>query len=167
MKNLSRVQLTTIVPQTNLSSTQLAVVLVRSGNLFCALPLESVIETLRSPPITAIAGAPGWVQGVAVIRGATVVVVDLGIMLGVSSAEVKHARVVTLRVGTRVIALAVESITGVREFDRAMLSEVPPLLLQALPEVLTAIGLLDGELMLVLDGSRVITEQELAPLKNS
>jgi|SRR5271170_3280708 len=101
--------------ETSLSSTRLAVVLVRSGNLFCALPLESVIETLRSPPITAIAGAPEWVQGVAVIRGATVVVVDLGIMLGASSAEVKQPRLVTLHVGARVIALAVESITGVRE----------------------------------------------------
>jgi purine-binding chemotaxis protein CheW len=153
--------------ETSLSSTRLAVVLVRSGNLFCALPLESVIETLRSPPITAIAGAPEWVQGVAVIRGATVVVVDLGIMLGASSAEVKQPRLVTLHVGARVIALAVESITGVREFDRTMLSEVPPLLLQAHPEVLTAIGLLDGELMLVLDGSRIITAEELARLENS
>ena len=153
--------------ETILSATRLSVVLVRSGKLFCALPLESVMETLRCPPITAIAGAPGWVQGVAVIRGATVVVVDLGIMLGVSSAEVKQARVITLRVGARVIALAVESITGVREFDRAMLSEVPPLLLQAHPEVLTAIGLLDCELMLVLDGSRIITEEELARLENS
>jgi len=153
--------------ETSLSSTRLAVVLVRSGNLFCSLPLESVIETLRSPPITAIAGAPQWVQGVAVIRGATVVVVDLGIMLGASSAEVEQPRLVTLHVGARVIALAVESITGVREFDRTMLSEVPPLLLQAHPEVLTAIGLLDGELMLVLDGSRIITAEELARLENS
>lgn len=153
--------------ETSLSSARLAVVLVRSGNLFCALPLASVIETLRSPPITTIAGAPDWVQGVAVIRGATVVVVDLGIMLGAGSAEVKQARVVTLRVGARVVALAVESITGVREFDRAMLSEVPPLMMQAHPEVFTAIGLLDGELMLVLDGSRIITEEELARLENS
>jgi purine-binding chemotaxis protein CheW len=145
----------------------LAVVLVRSDNLFCALPLASVIETLRSPPITAIAGAPEWVQGVAVIRGATVVIVDLGILLGPGSAEIKQARVVTLRVGARVVGLAVESIIGVREFDRTMLSEVPPLLLQAHPEVLTAIGLLDGELMLVLDGSRIITEQELARLEDS
>jgi len=151
----------------SLSSTRLSVVLVRSGDLFCALPLASVIETLRSPPITAIAGAPQWVQGVAVIRGATVVVVDLGIMLGADASEAGQARIVTLRVGARVIALAVESITGVREFDRTMLSEVPPLLLQAHPEVLTAIGLLDGELMLVLDGSRIITEQELARLENS
>jgi purine-binding chemotaxis protein CheW len=145
----------------------LAVVLVRSGNLFCALPLESVIETLRSPPVTAIAGAPGWVQGVAVIRGATVVVVDLGILLGAGSADLKQARVVTLRVGARVVGLAVESIAAVRDFDRTQLAEVPPLLLQAHPEVLTEIGLLDGELMLVLDGSRIITEDELARLENS
>ncbi len=151
----------------SLSSTRLAVVLVRAGNLFCALPLASVIETLRSPPVTAIAGAPQWVQGVAVIRGATVVVVDLGILLGLDSAEITQARVITLRVGERVVGLAVESIVGVREFDRTLLSEVPPLLLQAHPEVLNAIGLLDGELMLVLDGSRIITETELARLENS
>ncbi len=142
-------------------------VLVRSGNLFCALPLETVIETLRSPPVTAIDGAPVWVQGVAVIRGATVVVVDLAILLGAGLAELKQARVVTLRVGARVVGLAVESIIGVRDFERTMLAEVPPLLLQAHPEVLTAIGLLDGELMLVLDGSRIITEDELAGLENS
>ncbi len=101
------------------------------------------------------------------IRGATVVVVDLGILLGPDSVEVKQTRVITLRVGARVIGLAVESIIGVREFERDVLSEVPPLLLQAHPEVLTAIGLLDGELMLVLDGSRIITEEELARLENS
>jgi purine-binding chemotaxis protein CheW len=156
-----------IPAEASLFSPRLAVVLVRSGNLFCALPLESVIETLRSPPVTAIAGAPGWVQGVAVIRGATVAVVDLGIVLGLGSAQLKQARVVTLRVGARVVGLAVESIVGVREFERTRLSEVPPLLLQAHPEVLTAIGLLDGELMLVLDGSRILTEQELARLENS
>jgi purine-binding chemotaxis protein CheW len=153
--------------EASLSSTRLAVVLVRAGNLFCALPLASVIETLRSPPVTAIAGAPQGVQGVAVIRGATVVVVDLGILLGLDSAEISQARVITLRVGDRVVGLAVESIVGVREFDRTLLSEVPPLLLQAHPEVLNAIGLLDGELMLVLDGSRIITETELARLENS
>ena len=93
------------------------------------------------------------------IRGATVVVVDLASMLGAAADEAKQTRVVTLRVGTRVVALAVESITGVREFDRSMLSEIPPLLLQAHPEVLTAMGLLDGELMLVFDGSRIVTDK--------
>ena len=64
-----------------------------------------------------------------------------------------------MRVGDRVIGLAVESIIGVREFERTTLSEVPPLLLQAHPQVLTSIGLLDGELMQVLDGARIIAEE--------
>jgi purine-binding chemotaxis protein CheW len=148
-------------------SPRLAMVLVRSGNLFCALPLASVIETLRSPPVTAIDGAPGWVQGVAVIRGATVVVIDLGILLGPGSAQGKQTRVITLRAGARVVGLGVESIVGVRQFERSVLAEVPPLLLHAHPQVVTAIGLLDGELMLVLDGSRIITAQELDRLEKS
>jgi nitrate reductase NapAB chaperone NapD len=41
-------------------------------------------------------------------------------------------------------------------------AEVLPLLLQAHPQVLTAIG----ELMLVLDESRIITEEELGRLEN-
>jgi purine-binding chemotaxis protein CheW len=152
---------------TSLSSARLSVVLVRAGELLCALPLTSVIETLRSPPVMAIAGTPKWVRGVAVIRGATVAVVDLGIMLGSGSAGMTQSRLVTLRVGTRIVGLAVDSIVGVREFERAVLSEVPPMLQQAHPEILAAVGMLDRELLMVLDGSRIITEQELNRLEAS
>ena len=48
-----RVLIDDALTEASLSSSRLAVVLVRAGKLFCALPLASVIETLRSPPITA------------------------------------------------------------------------------------------------------------------
>ena len=102
------------------------------------------------------------------IRGATVVVVDLGVLLGSGSARRKQARgSLRCAVGARVIALAVESIVGVREFDRRTAFRGSSAAAEAHPEVLTAIGLLDGELMLVLDGSRIITEEELERLENS
>jgi purine-binding chemotaxis protein CheW len=147
--------------EASLSSSRLRVVLVRAGSLLCALPIASVIETLRSPPVTPISGMPAWVRGVAVIRGLTVAVVDLGILLGSGSGEPRQARVITLRVGTRVVGLAVDSIVGVREFERSALAEVPPMLQQAHPEVLTAVGMLDRELLMMLDGSRIVTEQTL------
>jgi chemotaxis signal transduction protein len=56
---------------------------------------------------------------------------------------------------------------GVREFERSILSDVPPMLQQAHPDVLTAVGMLDRELLMVLDGSRIITEQELDRLEAS
>jgi chemotaxis signal transduction protein len=102
-----------------------------------------------------------------VIRGATVVIVDLRTLLGLSSSSFKQARLVTLRVGGRVVGLGVDSIIGVREFERSILSEVPPMLRQAHPEVLTAVGMLDRELLMVLDGSRIITEKELDRLEDS
>jgi purine-binding chemotaxis protein CheW len=100
------------------------------------------------------------------IRGATVAVVDLGVLLGAGSAAAKEARLVTLRVGLRIIGLAVDSVIGVREFDRDALAQVPPLLRQAHPEVLTAVGSLDRELLLVLDGSRILTEEIMGRLED-
>jgi purine-binding chemotaxis protein CheW len=159
--------LLTMPMEASLSALRLSVVLVRAGDLLCALPIASVIETLRSPPIMAIAGTPGWVRGVAVIRGATVAVVDLGILLGSGAGAREQPRVITLRVGSRIVGLAVDSIVGVREFERSLLSDVPPMLRHAHAEVLTAIGMLDRELLMVLDGSRIITELELEGLEAS
>src|ERR1700730_14811499 len=79
-----------------LSSSRLSILIVRAGDLLCALPLASVVETLRCPPITAISGTPECLRGLAVIRGATVVIVDLRILLGLSSSSLKQARLVTL-----------------------------------------------------------------------
>ena len=149
-----------------LSSALVSVVLVRAGDLLCALPLATVIETLRCPPVRVIAGAPACVSGVALIRGATVAVVDLRILLESGSPGVQQARLVMLRVGRRMVALAVDAVIGVREFDRAVLAEVPPMLRRAHFEILTAVGALDRELLLVLDGSRIITEEELDRLKD-
>jgi purine-binding chemotaxis protein CheW len=148
------------------SSEPLSVVLVRAADLLCALPLASVIETLRCPPLVAISGAPEWVVGVAMVRGATVAVVDLGILLGSEPSKIRETRLVTLRVGRRIVGQAVNSVIGVRDFDRAALAEVPPLLQQAHPQVLTAVGSLDHELLIVLDGTRILTEKIMGRLED-
>ena len=147
------------------SSERLSVVVVRAAEMLCALPLTNVIETLRCRPLLAVAGAPACVAGVAMIRGATVAVVDLGILLGSQASATQDARLITLRVGARIVGLAVHSVIGVRELDRAALGEVPPLLAQAQPEVLTAVGSLDRELLLVLDGSRILTPDLIGRLE--
>jgi purine-binding chemotaxis protein CheW len=135
--------------------------------MLCALPLANVVETMRCPPVMSISATPEYVTGVALIRGGTVVVIDLGILLGLESCGLKQqARLVTLRVGQRIVALAVNSVIGVREFDGAAFDEIPPMMRWAHPEVLTAVGALDRELVLVLDGSRVLTEEIMARLED-
>ena len=129
---------------------------------FCALPLAHVVEAMRPLPVEAVAGAPPFVRGLAVIRGVPVPVVDAAQLLGAQAAQAD--RFVTMTVGTRCVALAVNSVLGVRTLPADLLQALPPLLQEAGADVVAAIALLDAELLLVLNGSRLLSEDVWAAL---
>lgn len=120
----------------------------------CAVPLAHVIETLRPCPIQPLAGLPAFVPGVAIVRGIPTPVVDLGLLLGVKNPVV--GRFVTLRLETRQVALAVETVFGIRALDTAALLDVPPILQAMAQDAVDAIGTLDARLLLVLRTGRVL-----------
>lgn len=123
----------------------------------CALPLERVAEIMRPMPVTPMAGAPAFVRGMSVIRGTAIPVVDAGILLG-SAEPPESTRFVTLNVDRRQVALAVEKIAGVRGLAAASLQDLPPLLREANADLVVAIGMLDSELLLVLQTARIVPE---------
>jgi purine-binding chemotaxis protein CheW len=128
--------------------------------MLCALPLRDVIETLRPLPIEPLAGAPAYVCGLSILRGSPVPVVDLGLLLGVE--QVRATRLVALRVGARSAALAVGEVLGVRPLAGG--SALPPLLQQAGHGAIETLGSLDQELLLVLQGARLVPEDVYALL---
>jgi purine-binding chemotaxis protein CheW len=117
-----------------------------------AIPIEHVVETMRPLPIEPVAGAPPFVSGLAVVRGVPLPVVDAARLLLADSAPraPRAGRFVTMRVGQRRIALAVESVVGARNIPVASLQELPPLLRDALAGVVASIGALDAQLLMVL-----------------
>jgi purine-binding chemotaxis protein CheW len=133
--------------------------LCRVHRAVCALPLSEVVETLRPLPIEPIAGAPAFVRGLSVLRGAAVPVVDLGLVLGMGGVEA--TRFVSLRIGSRSVALAVEAVIGIRPLERQILSALPPLLGAGDGPALQALGRLDRELLLVLDSARLLPDAGL------
>jgi purine-binding chemotaxis protein CheW len=133
----------------------------RVKNRLCALPLESVIETMRPLPIEPIAGAPESVRGVSVVRGQPIPVVNAARLF--DDEDSRPARFVTLRVGERMIAIAVDEVVGIRGLSTAALDQVPGLLKAALSDVVSAIGALDAELLMVLNGVRLVPEAILNP----
>src|SRR5207249_3999514 len=106
------------------SGSRVLIVAVQSS--VCALPLMHVIETMRPRPIEPVACALSFVRGISIIRGAPTPVVDLGALLGTSDGA--PGRFVTLRLAGRQVALAVDAVVGVREFDALTLQKLPPLL---------------------------------------
>jgi purine-binding chemotaxis protein CheW len=130
----------------------------------CALPLAHVVETMRPLPVEAMAGASSCVRGLAIIRGAPVPVIDVAVLLREEAVrpeaavrEQPSARFVSMRVGERAIALAVDGVIGVRTLASASLRDLPPLLRDAEVDVVGAIGTLDAELLFVLRTARLVS----------
>ena len=132
--------------------------LVRVGTQLCALLLEHVAETMRPQPVRALAGMPPFVRGVAVIRGLPVPVVDAAAVLGEEGVASPATRFVALKAADRRVALAVDRVVGVRQLDRKQLSDLPPLLAAVSERVVSAMGTLDGELLIVLRSGKFVPE---------
>lgn len=128
--------------------------LCRVGSRLCAMPLAHVIETMRPLPIEAVADAPGFVRGLSIIRGAPVPVVDGAALVGADASE--PTRFVTMKVKDRQVALAVDAVLEVRSLPAESLQDLPPLLRDAEPHIVSAIGVLDADLLLVLESGRLI-----------
>jgi purine-binding chemotaxis protein CheW len=132
--------------------------LVHVGARGCFLPLSEVVETMRPQPVEPLAGVPPFIIGVSIVRGAAVPVVDLGAVVGTTDLR-SSSRFVTVRLGDRIAALAVDDVVGVRDLERARMEEMPPLLRGANADVVQAIGTLDAQLLVVLRSSRILPEE--------
>lgn len=131
---------------------------IRTGPHICALRLADVVETMRSRPIEPLGGAPEVVRGLSVIRGVPVPVVDLAKLLGGGDYSAP-TRFVTVRTGERSVALSVDAVLGIRDIAPAMQTDLPPLLRDARPDIVEAVSMLDGDLLLVLKAARLLPEE--------
>ena len=145
-----------------MESPRQTVVLVSAGSQLCGLPIGAVVETMRPLPVSAVPGAPRFLQGVAIVRGEPVPVVDLAVLLGaVAAPPGPEARFVTVRAGQRSAALAVSAVRGVSTLDAAELRHLP-LLADSYAGALDALRARDGDLLLVLGAARLVPDEALA-----
>lgn len=138
------------------------VLVCRARSLLVAFPVTAVLETMRPLPVAPLAGAPAGVLGVAVIRGAATPVVDVGALLGLSG-PAAPARFVTVRTGAESVALAVEEVDSVRTLPREAATRLPLLYAGDGAGPLAALGALDAELLAVLEATRILPGERLAP----
>jgi purine-binding chemotaxis protein CheW len=130
--------------------------ILRVGSRLCAVPLAQVVETMRVLPIKFVAGVPAYVRGLCIIRGEPVPVIDAALLLGNEAAQ--PARLVTIRTGARIVALAVDQVLGVVEINAARRGDLPPLMRDAAAHTIAEVGMLDAELLLLLRTARILPQ---------
>lgn len=146
-----------------MASESLSALVFRVQGKLCGLPLSHVIETMRALERTSLAGAPPFVLGMALVRGAPTLVVSASALLGggegaTARGAIPSRRWIALRTSTGAAAvLEVDEVVGVRELPAAELGEVPALLCDA--HAVSTIGALDRELFVVLGGAKQLSEE--------
>lgn len=138
-------------------SPHAAFLLCRSRLRLCALPLHQVRETMRALPLDPLPNMPPFMLGVSIIRGQVVPVVDLAVLTAQDAAK-PGTRLITLTLGQRQVALAVDDVIGVRSLPASTLCQVPPLLDGADAGMLAALTTRDVELLLVLQTAHLIPD---------
>ena len=137
----------------------------RVGSRLCGLPLAHVVETMRPLPVEPLAHLPSFVDGVSIIRGRPIPVLDARRLLGEDGASGARTRFVTLELAERSAALSVDAVLGVRDIDVAELEQLPALLRDAQNDLVAALGTLDHELLVVLERSRLLPEAVWAAIE--
>jgi purine-binding chemotaxis protein CheW len=119
---------------------------------------------MRPLPIESVAGTPGFVRGVSVIRGVPTPVVDLKALLESCENSPSYGRFVALKCDARRLVIGVDSVVGLRNLDSAQLGELPPLLRDVAIDLIESFGTLDAQLLLVLRAGRIVPDEVWATL---
>jgi chemotaxis signal transduction protein len=138
-----------------------------SGKRIGALALEHVRETMRPLPVEPVDSPLGFVEGIAIVRGEAVPVVNAEALLYAHSVSEQAAsrapvnrspvgRFIRLRIAERSVALAVSEVLGV--FSRAALdiAALPPLFEGS--QAVGAVGRFDGRLLSVLEAASLVPD---------
>jgi purine-binding chemotaxis protein CheW len=145
---------------TTVVAAHAAMLVTRVGGWACAFPIEHVVEIMRPLPVEPIGRstdpASALLDGLAVIRGAAVPVIDARRLLGVPGAGA--TRFVVVRAAGRMLALAVDAVIEVARVAPEILGQRPPLLSVAGHSWVAAIATRDASLLVVLDAARLLSE---------
>lgn len=125
----------------------------RAATHTCALPLESIVETMRPLPLEGFPKAPPFVAGMAIIRGIPTPVVDMRALMGEPSSA--FGRFVTVRIGNRPVALAFDAVVGIHRLRDITAGELPPLLKNVAGETIAEVSVKDSDLLLFFEASRI------------
>ncbi|MBK6404596.1 MAG: chemotaxis protein CheW [Holophagales bacterium] len=97
----------------------------RAGGERFAVPLDRVREAARPRRITPLPGAPPWWNGVALIRGEALGIVDVAAAVGLSPTPPRSSPLVVVLHGCD-HALLVDAIDGVEPFPAGPVAPPPP-----------------------------------------
>lgn len=135
--------------------------LCRLGTSWCALGLQGLGEVMRPQPVDPVAGLPEFLDGLAIIRGTPLPVVNLPKLLcGAASTPCDQERFVTAESDGQQLALRVDEVAGIVPLQSDIWNRLPSLWDGLQSRQLAALGSHQGQLVMLLRRANLLSEDE-------
>jgi purine-binding chemotaxis protein CheW len=141
--------------------------LCRLSSSWCALSLQGLGEVMRPQPVDPVGGLPDFVDGVSIIRGVPLPVINLPRLLcGLTSPGGSQERFVTAESDGQPLALRVDEVAGIYPLAEEMWRNLPSLLDGLQSEHVAALGNHDGHVVMLLRRANLLSEADWARLQS-
>lgn len=125
-----------------------------------------VQEVLRYSEIAPVPGAPDYVLGIINLRGNVVTVIDTRSRFGLESCEVTdNTRVVVIESEKQVIGILVDSVAEVVYLKASEIDDAPNVGNEETTQFIQGVSNRDGELLILVDLDKLLSDDEWDELK--
>ncbi|MBI3967336.1 MAG: chemotaxis protein CheW [Chloroflexi bacterium] len=127
--------------------------------------ISRIQEIIRMQPITRVPNGPAFVEGVTNLRGRVIPVLDLRQRFGLVATEpTRRSRIVVAELGPHTVGLVVDAVTEVLRILADAVEPPSALVTTADSTCLRGVAKMDDRLILLLDLSRLLGEDETVGL---
>ncbi len=130
------------------------------------IDIASVIEIIRMESITRVPGTPVFIEGILNLRGTVIPVMDLCKRFGMPESQITGStRVIIVEAGGVTVGMITDAVSEVLRCPASSIQPAPPIVSGSVKEALRGIALVDGRMILLLDLSKVLYEEEKQELR--
>ena len=127
--------------------------------------IDQVREIIRTGTITPIPDSPDFIKGVANVRGEITVVIDIKARFFLSAKkEVESKHIVITEQEKNLFGLMVDEVAEVLRIPEAEIRPTPEVVTRINKKYISGLVTLDNRLIVLLDLTKVLSEEELARL---
>jgi purine-binding chemotaxis protein CheW len=135
------------------------------ANEYYGVDIGAVENIIELQPINAASHVPGFVEGIADLRGTALPVVDLRKRFGLPVEEAtKETRIIVIEIDGTLVGMMVDAVPEVLRVPEEAIEPLPPIVLTVDSTFITGIAKIDERLIILLDLSRVLSPEEQVSL---
>ncbi|MFA7227886.1 MAG: chemotaxis protein CheW [Melioribacteraceae bacterium] len=128
----------------------------------------NVQEINKLTEITRVPNSPDFVEGVINLRGRVIPVVNLRIKMGMPNKEYdKDTRIIVVDLSGKTVGFLVDSVSEVLRIPRNIIEPPPSMVAGINSNYITAVGKMEDRLLILLDLSNVLLQEEKTVLENA